>query len=251
MSEIGKSIRMKGIFEDDGRALIVALDHGLGAPFVRGLEEPLDVIHAVTKGGADAIITTIGTVRKFYEEMPKDVGLILSIPTDPNSVWTAISLGLHAVKNTFFGTLKEERLGLIHSLALECELCGMPLLAEIVPMDPKTGELVYELSQVKAAVRMAAEFGADFVKTNYTGSSNTFREVVQSCPIPIVILGGARMDEDEAVLENVKGAIDAGAAGVAFGKNIFQHRDPIAMTRAIAKIIHNNSDVEEAMKELM
>lgn len=125
----------------------------------------------------------------------------------------------------------------------------MPLLAEIVPTDPRTGELTYELSQIKEAVRMAAEFGADFVKTNYTGSSKTFSDVV-SGQIPIVILGGSRMDDDESVLENVKGAIDAGAAGVAFGRNIFQHRNPTAMTRAIASIIHGNAGVEEAMKEL-
>ena len=117
-------------------------------------------------------------------------------------------------------------------------------------MDPRTGEFMYETSQIKEAVRIAAEFGADLVKTNYTGSSKTFRDVVEFCHIPIVILGGARMDDDESVLENAKGAIDAGATGVAFGRNIFQHRNPTAMTRAIASIIHGNAGVEEAMKEL-
>jgi fructose-bisphosphate aldolase/2-amino-3,7-dideoxy-D-threo-hept-6-ulosonate synthase len=250
VSEIGKAMRMKGILGEDGRTLIVALDHGLGAPFVRGLEDPLKVIGEIARGGADAIITTLGMARIVYGKLPRRVGAILSIPTDPNSVRTAVRLGFHAVKNTFFGALKDERLGIIHSLALECELHGMPLLAEVVPADTRTGELTYDLSQVKAAVRFAAEFGADIVKTSYTGSPDTFREVVQACPIPIVILGGARMDDDESVLQNVEGAIDAGAAGVAFGRNIFQHRDPAAMTRAIAKIIHNNSDVEEALKEL-
>jgi len=249
MSEIGKSVRLKSIFNEDGRTLIVALDHGLGVPLVKGLEEPLDIIRKVKNGGADAIITTIGTVRRFYRELPKGIGLILSIPPDQSSIRTAANLGLHAVKNTYFGPLKGDRLGVIHALALECEYYGMPLLAEIVPTDPRTGELTYELSQIKEAVRMAAEFGADFVKTNYTGSSKTFSDVV-SGQIPIVILGGSRMDDDESVLENVKGAIDAGAAGVAFGRNIFQHRNPTAMTRAIASIIHGNAGVEEAMKEL-
>lgn len=250
MSEIGKSVRLKEIFREDNRTLIVALDHELGEPLVKGLEDPLDVIRKVAKGGADAIITTLGTVRRFYRELPRGIGLILSTPSDPSSVQTAVNLGLHAVKNTFFGSLKDEKLRFIHELALECEYYGMPLLAEIVPTDPKTG-LVYELSQIKAAARIAAEFGADLVKTSYTGNSRTFREVVEVCPIPVVILGGVRMDKDKAVLENIKGAIDAGAAGVAFGRNIFQHRDPTAMTRAIASIIHENADVEEAMKELM
>jgi len=251
MSEIGKSVRLKEIFREDNRTLIVALDHELGEPLVKGLEDPLDVIRKVAKGGADAIITTLGAVRRFYRELPRGIGLILSTPSDPSSVRTAVNLGLHAVKNTFFGSLKEEKLGFIHELALECAYYGMPLLAEIVPTDPKTGGFVYELSQIKAAARIAAEFGADLVKTSYTGNSRTFREVVEACPIPVVILGGVRMDNDKAVLENVKDAIDAGAVGVAFGRNIFQYRDPTAMTRAIASIIHGNADVEEAMKELM
>jgi len=250
MSEIGKSVRLKSIFGEDGRTLMVALDHGLGVPLVRGLEEPLGIIRQVREGGADAIIITIGTVRRFYNELPTDIGLALSIPPDPSSIRTAANLGLHAVKNTYFGPLKGGRLEIIHALALECEFYGMPLLAEIVPTDPRTGELVYELSQIKEAVRIAAEFGADLVKTTYTGSPETFRKVVEYCRIPIVILGGERMDNDESVLENAKGAIVAGAAGVAFGRNIFQHRNPTAMTRAIARIIHGNASVEEANEEL-
>jgi len=250
MGEIGKSVRLKNIFNEDGRTLIVALDHGLGVPLVKGLEEPLDIMRKVKDGGADAIITTIGAVRRFYRELPRGIGLILSIQPDPSSIRTAANLGMHAVKNTFFGPLKGEGLGDIHALSLECELYGMPLLAEIVPMDPKSGAFVYETNQIKEAARIAAEFGADFVKTNYTGSPKTFRDVVECCRIPIVILGGARMADDESVLENAKGAIDAGAAGVAFGRNIFQHRDPTAMTRAIASIIHGNAGVGEAMKEL-
>jgi len=250
MSEIGKSVRLKSIFGEDRRTLIVALDHGLGVPLIRGLEDPLGIIRQVKVGGADAIITTIGTVRRIYNELPKGIGLILSIPPDPSSIRTAVNLGLHAVKNTFFGPLRGERLEIIHALALECESHGMPLLAEIVPTDPRTGEIVYELNQIKEAVRIAAEFGSDFVKTTYTGSSRAFKEVVDYCRIPIVILGGKRMDNDESVLENAKGAIDAGASGVAFGRNIFQHRNPMAMTRAIARIIHENAGVEEAMEEL-
>jgi DhnA family fructose-bisphosphate aldolase class Ia len=251
MSNIGKSVRLKGIFREDGRTLIVALDHGLGVPLVQGLEQPLDIIRKVIKGGADAILTTFGTVRRLYRELPGGIGLILSIPPDPNSIRVATNLGVHAVKNTFFGSLRDDKLGLIHELALECEDYGMPLLAEIVPTDPKTGKLLYECDQIKAAASIAAEFGADFVKLSYTGSTRTFSEVVKMCPIPIVILGGEKMDEDKAVLENVKGAIDAGAAGVAFGRNIFQHRNPTAMTHAIATIIHGNAGVEEAMQELL
>ncbi|MGQ9514481.1 MAG: fructose-bisphosphate aldolase [Thermoproteota archaeon] len=194
MSNIGKSIRLKRIFKEDERTLIVALDHGLGASFVQGLEKPLEVIRKVEMGGADAVLITIGMLKQFYNELPRSMGLILSIPPNANSILVATDLGVHAVKNTFFGSLRDERLSLIHMLALECADHGMPLLAEIVPTDHRTGKIMYELDQVKAVARIAAEYGADFVKTSYTGSTETFREVVEGCPIPIVILGGERMD---------------------------------------------------------
>ncbi|MBO3804325.1 MAG: fructose-bisphosphate aldolase [Candidatus Brockarchaeota archaeon] len=249
MGGVGKSVRLKSILREDGRSLIVALDHGLGAYPVRGLENPLEIMAKVKKGGADAVITTIGAVRRFHESIPRGLGLILSIPPDPRSVRVAANLGVHAVKNTFFGPLKDWKLGAVHSIALECEDRGMPLLAEIVPTG-EDGRPSYETLQVKAAAKIAAEFGADAVKTSFTGSPGTFREVVEECPIPIFILGGARMGDDRAVLENVKGAIEAGAAGVAFGRNVFQHKNPAAMTRAISRIVHEGAGVDEAMEEL-
>lgn len=250
MDEIGKVLRLNRIFREDNKTLIVAMDHGLAPHPVPGLEKPLDTIGKVAKGGADAVLISWGILKKFYNEMPRNVGLILSIPPDPKFVRFASSIGVHAVKNTFFGSVEDERLQLLHPLAVECERWGMPFLAEIGPMDVERKKLLYDTAQIKVAARMASEFGADFVKTNYTGSTESFREVVEACPIPIVIMGGEKMDNDRVVLETVKGAVDAGGAGVAFGRNIFQHRNPTAITRAIAKIIHEKATIEEALKEL-
>ena len=250
MSDIGKILRLKRIFREDGRTLIVALDHGLGNRPVPGLEDPLDTILKVARGGADAILITLGTAKRFCEQLPRNLGLILSIQPDVRFVRTAGRTGFHAVKNTFFGSLDDERLKLLYPLGAECENLGVPFLAEIVPMDVEKRRLLYEPRQIKVAVRMAAEFGADFVKTSYTGGAEDFAEVVGSCPIPVVILGGSKMDSDRAVLETVKGAIDAGCAGVAFGRNIFQHRNPTAITRAIATIIHERTQVAEALRHL-
>ena len=250
MASVGKETRLKRIFRDDGKTLIVAMDHGIvGA--LRGLESPLKVIEKVVTGGADAVLITLGTLRQLYRKIPRDTGLVLSIPPDPGYIETAAKAGVHAVKNTFFGSLQDrERLGLLGPLAIECEKWGMPLLAEIVPMDTEKQKHIYEAQEVKNAATIGAEFGADFIKTSYTGTAESFREVVEVCPIPVTIMGGAKMDTDREILETVKGSIDAGGSGVSFGRNIFQHRDPMAITRAIAKIIHEEADTEEALSSL-
>ncbi|HDY74452.1 MAG TPA: fructose-bisphosphate aldolase, partial [Euryarchaeota archaeon] len=90
----------------------------------------------------------------------------------------------------------------------------------------------------------------DIVKTNYTGDPDTFKEVTQGCPVPVVIAGGPKMSTPEEVLQMVHDAIQAGAAGTSIGRNVFQHENPVAMTRAIAEIVHKNATVEDGIKIL-
>ena len=107
------------------------------------------------------------------------------------------------------------------------------------PFDPKI---------VAHVARIGAELGADVVKTVYTGDSESFRTVVEGCPVPIVIAGGPQANNDKELLEMVKGAIDAGAVGVSMGRNIFQHSNPENITKAISNIIFDNSSVESALE---
>jgi fructose-bisphosphate aldolase/2-amino-3,7-dideoxy-D-threo-hept-6-ulosonate synthase len=97
---------------------------------------------------------------------------------------------------------------------------------------------------------VGAEAGADIVKAVYTGDVDSFKRVVKSCPVPIVIAGGPKANTDREILEMCSGAMTAGAKGVTFGRNIFQHKDPPAMVRALRKVIIDNKPVKEALKEL-
>ena len=255
MITIGKELRLRRIFRRDGRSLIVAMDHNLFGGPVPGLEKPADVIRKVIRGGADAIMATFGVIKQFREELAdRNVGVIWSILPDTRYVELAARLGVDAVKITYFTSMQDrEVLGTIGTMAAECEKWGMPLLVEIVPTRTGEGgrlEILHEAKDVKAAARYAAEQGADFVKTLYTGSIQGFKEVVENCPVPIVILGGAKMKTDEEVLAVVKDSIEAGGAGIAFGRNIWQHRDPVKITRAIAMILHEGASIGEALKEL-
>jgi len=126
---------------------------------------------------------------------------------------------------------------------------GMPLLAMMYMRGPKVKN-GFDAKVVKHAARVGAELGADIVKVPYTGSPESFREVVEGCFVPVVIAGGEKMETDRDILEMVKGATMAGGAGVSIGRNAFQHKDPEKIVRSIIKIVHDGSTVEEGLKEL-
>jgi DhnA family fructose-bisphosphate aldolase class Ia len=88
------------------------------------------------------------------------------------------------------------------------------------------------------------------VKVNYTGSAETFSEVVKGCPVPVVIAGGEKTESDEDIFKMVEGALSAGAAGVSIGRNAFQHEDPTRMVRAITAMVHKHVSIKEAMEIL-
>ena len=92
--------------------------------------------------------------------------------------------------------------------------------------------------------------GADIVKCVYTGSPDSFREVVEGCPVPVVIAGGEKMETDREILEMVAGSIEAGGKGVSIGRNVFQHAHPDRMVAAIAKIVHEDAAVDDALNFL-
>ena len=96
----------------------------------------------------------------------------------------------------------------------------------------------------------ARSLGADIIKTNYTGDIDSFRRVVEGCPVPVVIAGGPKTETDMEFLQMIDGALQAGARGVAIGRNVFQHKDPVKMTMAIAAIVNKGKTAEEAIKIL-
>jgi len=99
---------------------------------------------------------------------------------------------------------------------------------------------------VAHAARVGAELGADIVKTSYTGDPDSFGRVVESCPVPVVIAGGPKVETELDLLRMVYDAINAGARGVAIGRNVFQAEDPKLMTRRICSVVHEDYSAEEA-----
>jgi predicted phospho-2-dehydro-3-deoxyheptonate aldolase len=253
MIMIGKKIRMERIFDrHSGHTVIVPMDHGITLGPVAGLTDIRQTIDAVAEGGANAIVIHKGLVEAGHRGRDKDVGLIVHlsastrIAPDPNckvmttTVEEAIKLGADAVSiHVNLGAEDEgsmlQDFGRIARIAGEW---GVPLLAMIYTRGPKVKN-EYDVNTIKHAARVGAELGADIVKVPYSGSSESFRDVVQGCFVPVVIAGGEKMDTDEDILRMVNGAMAAGAAGVSIGRNVFQHQNPTKIVQAIAGIVHN------------
>jgi len=239
MTEIGKKIRIERIINrESGNTVIVPMDHGVSMGPIEGLKNLAETVNAVAEGGANAVVLHKGVVGFGHRGYGKDVGLIIhlsastSLSPDPNekvlvcTVEEAIKLGADAVSvhvNVGSKTEAEQlrKLGEISRVAAEW---GMPLLAMMYPRGEGINQ--FDEKAVALAARVGAELGADIVKTNFTGDVESFRRVVEGCPVPVVVAGGPKMGSDEDVLRMVRMAMDAGARGVAIGRNIFQAENP-------------------------
>ncbi|MDI6704381.1 MAG: 2-amino-3,7-dideoxy-D-threo-hept-6-ulosonate synthase [bacterium] len=261
---IGKIIRMERIMDrNSGRTVIIPMDHGVTMGPIKGLEDMKSTVNMVVEGGANAIILHKGIVRAGHRGKGKDIGLIIHLSGstilshDPNAkvkvctVKEAIQLGADAVSvHVNLGADTEsEMLNDLGDVSRECQEWGMPLIAMMYTRG-KDIESEFDVRYVKHAARVGAELGADIVKVNYTGSPETFREVVEGSPVPVVIAGGEKMETDIEVLQMVEGALLAGAKGVSIGRNAFQHEHPIKIVKAISKMVHEDYSVEQARKIL-
>jgi fructose-bisphosphate aldolase/2-amino-3,7-dideoxy-D-threo-hept-6-ulosonate synthase len=140
-----------------------------------------------------------------------------------------------------------QKLGIISD---KCNEWNIPLIAMMYPR----GENIknpYDVEIVSHVARIGAEAGADIVKTVYTGDRDSFKKVVRTCPVPVVIAGGQKATTDEDILEMCDGAMQAGAIGVTFGRNIFQHKNPPNILNALSRIIFNSEKPSEALKNIV
>lgn len=212
------------------------------------------------KGGADAVVLHKGIAKRVDIE---NAGLIIHLSAISNltpnclnkvqvcTVQEAVRLGADAVSVHINVGAQDEcsMLATLGKVADECELYGIPLLAMMYPRGPKI-QSEHDATAVAHVARIGAELGADIIKTNYTGSMETFKQVVEGCPVPVIIAGGPKAETAQQILQMVKDSIRVGCAGLSIGRNVFQHKDPTLMVRALVAIVHENVSVEQAMNLL-
>lgn len=260
---IGKLIRLERIINRNTKKIvIVPMDHGVTVGPIKGLIDMPKTINLIAEGGANAVVLHVGMALHGHRGTGKDIGLILhlsastSLGPDPNykvlvnNVQRAIKMGADAVSvHINIGAEDEARmLRDLGKVSIECMEWGMPLLAMMYPRGKKI-QNENDVDAVKHVARVGVELGADIIKCPYTGSPETFKEVVEGCPVPVVIAGGSKLS-DEETLKMIEGAMKAGAAGLSMGRNAFQHEDPVKFVKAACEMVHKGISAKEALELL-
>lgn len=245
----GKQRRLGRLFKGPNRrCLLIPLDHGPWLGPVKGIDRPRPIVQQVLAGGANALLVSPGVARMVEPVVGADIGLVLRVSltlglapearqeTPVATVETALCLDADAVAvSIFFGRGGEvETMRYLGELTEQCNRFRMPVLAEMMP----TLEETYDAKAIAHAARIGFEMGADVIKTNYCGDIEAFRHVVASSPVPIVVAGGPKKAEgQDDTLQLVQEIVEAGAAGVAFGRRIWQSEDPEGLVSGIHRTL--------------
>lgn len=254
---IGRQARMDRI-GTDGRIVNIPMDHGITIGPQRGLRDIESTVDAVTRGGADSVLTQKGLASRVHPNKNGKgfiVHLNASTTRGPNpndkrltgTVEEAVRAGADAVSfHINVGSAHEPRqLEQLARITGEAAKFDVPVLAMTYARGPDIDS--HDPTNLAHAVRLGEEAGADIVKTSYSNSVESFERVVEATGVPVLMAGGDPQTDRE-MLQNVRDAMDAGAAGVSMGRSVFQHDRPEAMAQAVASIVHSDRSPDEAIE---
>ena len=253
----GMQSRLARVFRPaTSRTVMLAIDHGYFQGPTTGLER-VDLSIVPLLAYADALMTTRGMVRS---TIPPTSGapIVLRASGGPSvlkelsnehvavAMDDALRLNAAAVAVQVFigGEFETQSVRNMTQLVDEGQRVGMPVLA----VTAVGRELTRDARYLRLAVRICAELGAQVVKTYYCAED--FDTVTAGCPVPLVMAGGKKLPELEALAMAYR-AIEGGAAGVDMGRNIFQSNHPAAMIRAIRAVVHDSAKPEHAYEEFV
>jgi class I fructose-bisphosphate aldolase len=269
--------RLNRFLAADGKCLDVAIDHGFfGEPrFLAGIEQMERAVAALVRSAPDAIQLSLGQAR-LLQAVPGPAKPALVLRTDianvygpelPERLFSVLIEGAveHALRldaaclcvNLFqlegAPEVHEECVRNVSRLKAEADRYGMPLMVE--PLAMIRGGQGYALNgdkdAIRALVRQAVELGADVIKADPTDVLEDYHEVVEvAAPIPVLVRGGGKVS-DEEVLRRTQIVLQQGAKGIVYGRNIIQHENPPAMTRALMAVVHQGMDPQGAAELLL
>ncbi len=273
----GKQLRLSRLFANrDGRAVVFAFDHGLQLGPVAGTADLRAGIALAVEAGFDGILLSPGALGRATDLLAGRHRPAVIMRVDQTTMWRlggrfsqdqgqtrmiagiedALALGADAVISFLFTChrdpdLETRSVEMLAQTAQAARRWGMPLVVE--PMAARQGRLEtpFDGEAIAMNTRIAVEIGADVIKTDWAGSIEGFRPVVQGAAgAPVCVAGGARMDSDEATLALVRDLLAAGAHGVMFGRNLFQSPQPLALMKAVRAMVHDGLPFEDAVARL-
>jgi class I fructose-bisphosphate aldolase len=258
-----------------GRALDVAVDHGFFGErsFITGIEDMGSVVRTLVAAGPDAVQLTLGQARLLQQIPGKDkpalvlrtdVANVYGNPLDsilyshhvPHAIEEAVRLDAVAVCVNLMQIpdhpeVREANIRSIMALRREATRYGMPLMIEpLVMRDNSEGggyQVDGDIEKIVTLVRQAVELGADLVKADPSSDITEYGRVVEVAgDVPVLVRGGGRVD-DRTLLERTVAVLDAGVAGIVYGRNIIQHEHPAAITAALMAVLHDGADAETGL----
>jgi class I fructose-bisphosphate aldolase len=256
----GAELRMGRLFNrESGRSFITAFDHGTNLRVPPEAGRPLEVVEKIVAGEPDGVLISPGMLKQasslfafrgapvpvlradwtILDERMKDLGeqyRVLLAPRDAAALG-AEALVMYLTQGPEEGAMLADNVRAVARAAREAHEVGLPLIVEATLWGSRISEKK-DPDLLAYGCRMAAELGADMVKTEYTGDPETMAEVVEDCPVPVLTLGGVRSDSEEDVVEAARGAIEGGAKGIIFGRNVWQAEDPVKMSASLREVVH-------------
>jgi len=242
-----------------GRSFITAIDHGVTLGVPPGAENAETTLGRIVEGGPDAVLIGPGLLEKFghlfaYRGAPativrgdfivnhpfvEDLGESYRVLISPAE---ALALGADAIVQflmvgTSNGDIFADNVRAISQTAQEAHRVGLPLIVEVVLWGTRIADKK-DADRLAFGCRLAVELGADVIKTEYTGDPITMQEIIDSCPAPVLLLGGSKSADPNVLLGGTRAAMAVGAKGVIYGRNIWQADDPVAISRQLRAIIH-------------
>lgn len=268
---------MSAFSSNTDRAIVIALDLGVfgSENFITGIEDLPNAIARIGAAGADVLQVNIGGLR-MIEKNPQLTDLPLALRLDATNIYdsrripSVFTVGT-AASTTFANnpqvktvvlnliefdedpSVQERCIALIQEVRAVLADSATALMVEPLVMRRNTEGIVsgaFEASDLVALVRQGVELGADAIKVDAPSDTSAFaRMVTAATPIPVLLRGGGKVSE-KVILERAQAAIDAGARGVVFGRNVVQHPNPAQFLAALRAVVHEDASVETAMKHL-
>ncbi|WP_273758188.1 class I fructose-bisphosphate aldolase [Pantoea ananatis] len=258
---LGKEIRLKRLLnKKSGRLLAITMDHPITRGVLPGIGPINEVMGKVVAGKPDAITMHKGIIEKsFAPYADTDVSIIMkatsyAIPyheafdTPVADVDEAIRVGADAISVGCIlgGPEQAKQLTFLGQITKAAGSAGLPVVAHIYPKGPMV-ENPFDAKHLAYCVRAGAELGVDIIKTLWSGSADTFKKVVASCPAKVALAGGDMGNDLVSFLTNTRKALDVGVGGVTYGRFVWQHDNPTAVIRALDAMINDDSSVDEAI----
>jgi DhnA family fructose-bisphosphate aldolase class Ia len=272
---LGKQLRLRRIWKHP-RAVIIPFDHGQYGGVPDGLQDPRRLTERIASTPADAVLVTPGVLATIVPALG-DLGVVLRldggftkytpVAGDYEPVVSpeyAASLGVDAgIVFSFVGTAFDaQSLARLGRTVEAANRCGLPLISEVLPPSLLNNHFEREIFTVKTnggtiaeetlnVSRIAAEHGADIVKTRYPGSPRDLRSVVDTCGANVIVAGGPQSGKgDQALLQFAHDCVGGNAAGIVFGRNVWQHPKMEKLIAALCAIVHEDETVLKALKLL-